>query len=222
MEKQSNMSFLKPTSEERLTYWTATIVIAFVDIYLLVALVLYEICFPKKPPGGKKLRLLCIFAASVAISHQVLQQLIVTVSDKSNQWCFVLLLLKSTILNFIVSITYGFLWLRQHILYSNPRLKHLRSRKMNMVTWIALVLIIINPILVFGLQFNGDWYQIREGICLIFKQSLAVEIPLNLLAFSYLFIQVSLLFAYFGIFDGVDLVYCSIWVQFKYPPFFKG
>ena len=190
---KNSLNFTPPTDAEELVYQTVSIVIGFVDVYLLVALVTYEIHYPNKPLGGRKLRILCILAASVALFHQGLQQLIVTVSQNSTVSCFALLLLKSTILNLIVSVTYGFLWLRQHTLYSNPRLKHLRSGKMNVATWIALFLIIVNPLLVFGLQFNGTLYVVEDGVCIVLEQDWKVQLPLELLAFSYGFIMVSLI-----------------------------
>jgi len=191
MDHEELININPPTDAEKIVYQTVSVLIGFVDIYLLLALVAYEIYYPKKPSGGRRLRLLCISAAVVAISHQVLQQLILTIADQSTEVCFALLLLKSTILNLVVSFTYGFLWLRQHILYSNPRLQHLRNGKMNAATWFALFLIIINPLLVFGLQFNGTLYKVKDGLCVILEQSTYIELPLDMLVFSYVFIQVS-------------------------------
>ena len=185
-------SFRAPYESEIIGYQTVSIIFGVVDAYLLFSLLFYEKRFLAKPPGGRSLRMLCVIAVSVAVLHQVLQQVIVASANNNTATCFALMLLKTTIFNLIVSSTYGFLWLRQHTLYSSPRLKHLRSNKMNAITWTALGLIIVNPMLAFGFQFRGSFYEEQDGVCLVLLQPLHIELPFHFISFSYGIIQVKL------------------------------
>ena len=186
------MNVTLPSMKITITYGAVTSFIGFVDIYLLIALSMYEVFYPKKPKGGKKLRIICLVAVSVAIFHEILQQLILTIADKSDTNCFALMLLKSTVLSIVVSLSYAFLWLKQHSIYSNPRLKHLWGEKMRMIEWIILGVLAINPVLMFGVQFIGDWYVMVDGVCIVKKINQTTGILLGILCFSYSVIQVGL------------------------------
>lgn len=175
----------------RYAYGSVSGFIGFADLYLLSALTIYEIFYQNKPKGGKTLRLLSIATASVAIAHAILQQLILTFADRDDAYCFSLMLLKSTLLSVVVSLSYSFLWLRLHSIYSNPRLEHLWGRKMAIVKWITLGFIAANPILMFGFQFMGDWYKVIDGVCVVLRTNRSTEFVLGFLFFSYTVIQVS-------------------------------
>ena len=102
------------------------------------------------------------------------------------------MLLKSTVLSTIASLSYAFLWLRQHLIYSHPGLKHLWGEKMRMIEWIILGVLAINPVLMFGVQFIGDWYAMVYGVCVVQKVNQTTGILLGILCFSYSIIQVGL------------------------------
>ncbi|CAK8676911.1 unnamed protein product [Clavelina lepadiformis] len=105
--------------------------------------------------------------------------------------------LKSTIFNTVVSFTYGYFWYRQWLLYSNPKLQHLRGKAMEIVTWLVLAFLIINPFIMFGFQFNGKLCEVQNQTCMVLKLNTVEFIPFVVVAFSYGFIQATLIFLYF-------------------------
>ena len=174
------------------TYQGVSAIVGVFTVYALIAIVSFEFFFPKKPKGGKNLRLILFFSAFFGLVHQIDQQLLVTISGRSNFNCFILMLTKISAYQMFTSLTYGFFWMRQHSLYSNQRLKHLRSKKMDAATWIAMFFIIVNPFIAFGLQFVDGLYEIRNNVCLILKQPIEVELVFDVVSVSYVFIQVIL------------------------------
>ena len=180
-----------PTNATKQMFLGVSGVFGILDFYLVVALVVYEVFVPRKPRSGKPLRSLCILTALSALCFEISIQSIVLFSDESETSCFYLMLVKTSMQNLMVSFAYGFIWLRQYLLYSSKTFAEIRGTKLKIVTFLVLCLLIANPGIMFGFQFKGKLYSIENGVCAVLRISFIDQIPFMFVSFSYGFIQVS-------------------------------
>nr|XP_018669249.1 uncharacterized protein LOC108949844 [Ciona intestinalis] len=166
------------------------------DVYLLVALVVFEIVATNKGSTGLKLRIVCMLAAVLAIMHEVLQHIILDYSAHGDTACQVTMSLKSAIYNLQVTATYIFLWFRQRMFYASPILAYLHTRPMEVLNWVILALLLVNPVIMFGFQWHGKLYEACQGMCLVLRQNTVNQLPFIAVAFSYAIIQVALVYLY--------------------------
>uniref|UniRef100_F6RJ37 G-protein coupled receptors family 1 profile domain-containing protein n=2 Tax=Ciona intestinalis TaxID=7719 RepID=F6RJ37_CIOIN len=182
----------------RAAYRAVSLLFIVADFYLVAALLTYELTLNKnKARGGRPLRALCILAATISLLHQILQQfLLMEYSGKSDTACMVNMCLKSTVFNLQVTTTYVFLWKRQRMSYANPALRHLRTKFMEVLTWVVMVLLLVNPFIMLGFQFKGKLYEVQRNKCVVLKQPTVEQIPYIAVAFSYSFIEITLIYLY--------------------------
>ncbi|XP_002123355.2 uncharacterized protein LOC100186127 [Ciona intestinalis] len=181
----------------RTAYRVVSLLFIVADFYLVLALVTYELTLNKnKTRGGRPLRALCILAATISLLHQILQQFLLEYAGKSDTACMVTMCLKSTVFNLQVTTTYVFLWKRQRMSYANPALRHLRTKFMEILTWVVMVLLLVNPLIMLGFQFKGKLYEAQESKCIVLKQPTVEQIPYIAVAFSYSFIEITLIYLY--------------------------
>ena len=190
-ENESSDIVMVPSEATKLTYQIVSGVFGVLELYLFLSLLCYELFIPDKPRNGRTLRVLGLCAVFVSILFEFFQQFLVLFTNKSTMVCFTVIIIKMTIQNSQISFCYAFIWLRQYRLYSSCKFQDLRGKKMKMITWVVLALIIVNPFLMFGFQFNGELYKVVNDLCLVVYIPFVNQIPFLFVSFSYGFIQVS-------------------------------
>lgn len=161
-----------------------------INVYFFIALTAYELHLAKNRPGGRAMRIICILTVLTSVIYSALEQVIIMFANHSQATCFRLMLVRTTVQNMSFSFNYAVLWLRQYKLYSTRKFSKLRDRKMTIVTWIILTLIVINPIIILLSQFNENLYRVRNKVCLVQTVPLENLLPFTLVIFSYALIQV--------------------------------
>jgi len=172
-------------------YQTLSGAIGLIVIYLFVSLCCYEVFSPHTTSGGKKLRIPCILAAMFGVFYAIVKQLVISISSLSPSHCHNIAVAEITVFLIFISLSYAFFWARQHTIYGNPKLKHLNNTFKRVMSYAALILIIVNPPVLIGIQFTGPVYQIRNGVCTYLEYPSNWRTVFDVVAFSYGFIQVS-------------------------------
>ena len=175
---------------EVITYRAVSGFFGLANLYVFVALTTYEFVLTKKRPWGKKLRVLCILTALTSVLYSIIEEMIVYFSSESDAACFGIMLTRTTVQSMVFSLNYAALWLRQYKLYSTRKFRDLGNKTITAFTWIILVLIVINPMIMFSSQINDEIYRIRNNTCMVHKMQLKYLLPFLSVVFIYGFIQV--------------------------------
>ena len=175
---------------ETTTFQFVSGIFGLIEIYLFLSLLFYELLVCKKAHKARILRVLGIGAVFSAILFAASWQVLAFVGNSSTLLCFAVSIVKTTVQNIGISFSYAFIWIRQHNLYSSKKFQDLRGKKMTVVTWIALGILVVNPFLMFGFQFNEVLYIILDGICVVNSISIMNQLPFLFVAFSYGLVQV--------------------------------
>ena len=175
---------------EVITYQAVSGFFGLANLYVFVALTTYEFVLTKKRPWGKKLRVLCILTALTSVLYSIIEETIVYFSSESDAACFGIMLTRTTVQSMVFSLNYAVMWLRQYKLYSTRKFRDLGNKTITAFTWIILVLIVINPMIMFSSQINDEIYRIRNNTCMVHKTQLKYLLPFLSVVFIYGFIQV--------------------------------
>ena len=172
-------------------YRALSALIVFTVLYLFLNLGYYEGFVSEKPPGGRKLRIVSLCASFAGLLYQIMQQISLALSSSSMMHCVVASMVEVALYLVFISMTYVFFWARQHIFYSNPRLKHLQNKITMISSTVALVMIVLNPIVLVVMQFLFSRYNVENGICLYSDHLSFFHYVFDAVALSYALIHVS-------------------------------
>uniref|UniRef100_H2Z937 Uncharacterized protein n=1 Tax=Ciona savignyi TaxID=51511 RepID=H2Z937_CIOSA len=59
-----------------------------------------------------------------------------------------------------------------------------------------MILLIVNPIFMLGLQWHGQLYTVCQNTCVVLHQSIEKQLPYIFIVFSYTFIQAAMVYLY--------------------------
>ena len=148
--------------------------------------------------ASQVLHIVLLVTLSLNLMRGVVELLFFFVEKNSDYACNVLARLMISFTGFAIHGNVVFLWLRQHIFYSNPVVKHLRPKGKKYISLITYLEMIVTLSVCLGLHLWWRDYTTADGLCrpIVGSQRVSPVVAFGLVAFSTVTIQISLTFLF--------------------------
>ena len=148
--------------------------------------------------ASQVLHIVLLVTLGLNLMRGVVELLLFFVEKNYDYACNVLARLMISFTGFAIHGNVVFLWLRQHIFYSNPIVEHLRPKGKKYISLITYLEMIVTLSVCLGLHLWWRDYTTADGLCrpTVGSQRVSPVVAFGLVAFSTVTIQISLTFLF--------------------------
>ena len=151
-----------------------------------------------KRSSRQVLYIVLLVALGLNLIRGNIELLLFCIGGSSDYICDLLTKLMISFTGFVLHGCGLFLWLRQHIFYSNLRMKHLKPNGKKYISLITYLEMLAALVIILSIHLWWRDYTSSDGLCrpMVGSQRVSPVFAFGLLAFSTVTIQVSLMFLF--------------------------